>query len=112
MSEPATKSPAWNVRAWRSMYPGMWAWVLQRVSALVLIVLIPIHIMNPYVDSVRITMLALVVWHAMHGVKVILTDLGFPDRHQRKLLWTLCGLGVVAFFWLAYMHGDYWRFAS
>lgn len=114
VKEPPTtdKPPVWKISAWRSMYPGMWSWVLQRLSALALIVLFPIHVMNPYIDSVRITMLLLVVWHAMHGIKVILTDFGFPDRHQRKLLWVLSVVGVAAFFWLAFMHKEYWRFMA
>jgi len=92
------------------MYPGMWAWVLQRVSALALIVLFPLHVMNPYVEWIRLTMLVLVVWHSMHGIKVILTDFGFPPKHQRKLLWALAAAGVVLFVWLVYLHKSLWRF--
>jgi succinate dehydrogenase / fumarate reductase cytochrome b subunit len=92
------------------MYPGMWAWVLQRVSALVLIVLFPIHVLNPYSAWLRITVLLLVIWHGMHGLKVILTDFGFPAQHQRKLLWTLTILGIVIFLVLAYARKMRWGF--
>jgi hypothetical protein len=46
----------------------------------------------------------------MHGLKVILTDFGFPARHQRKLLWALTVTGVAGFFWLAYLRKVTWGF--
>ena len=45
---PPGRPPFWDLRAWRAMYPGMWAWVLQRLSAVVLLVLFPFHVLNPY----------------------------------------------------------------
>jgi len=109
---PPAKAPLWDLTAWRAMYPGMWAWLFQRLSALALIVLFPIHVMKPYIDWLRITMLLLVVFHSMHGVKVILTDFGFPARHQRKLLWVLTAAGAALFVWLFWLHREYWRFFS
>lgn len=105
---PAGGPGFWDAASWRAMYPGMWAWVLQRVSALVLIVLLPFHVMNPYIAWLRVTVLALVIWHAMHGVKIILTDFGFPARHQRTLLWALTLIGLAAFFALTFYRKLIW----
>lgn len=107
---PAARPRPWDLTVWRALYPGMWAWVLQRLSALAVLVLFPLHVMNPYVDWIRVVMLACVTWHAMHGIKVVITDFGFPARHQRKLLAVLSALGLAAFFVLAFLHRSYWRF--
>ena len=107
---PPVRPPFWDLRAWRAMYPGMWAWVLQRLSAVVLLVLFPFHVLNPYKAWLRAAVLALVILHGMHGLKVILTDFGFPARHQRKLLWALTVMGVAVFFWLAYLRKVTWGF--
>ena len=110
LSGPPARPPFWNLSAWRAMYPGMWAWVIQRLSAVVLLVIFPSHVLNPYNKWLRIAVLALVILHGMHGLKVIFTDFGFPARHQRKLLWVLTALGAAAFFWLAYLRKAFWGF--
>ncbi|HJP12836.1 MAG: hypothetical protein QF701_16555 [Nitrospinota bacterium] len=110
LSGPPARPPFWNLSAWRAMYPGMWAWVIQRLSAVVLLVIFPFHVLNPYNKWLRIAVLALVILHGMHGLKVIFTDFGFPARHQRKLLWVLTALGAAAFFWLAYLRKAFWGF--
>ncbi len=109
-SRPTMRPPFWEFTSWKSMYPGMWAWVLQRISALVLIVLFPIHVLNPYISWLRLTVLLLVIWHGMHGLKVILTDFGFPAHHQRKLLWALIMAGIALFLILAYGRKVLWGF--
>ena len=109
-SGPPARSSVWDVTAWRAAYPGMWSWVVQRLSAVVLLVLFPFHVLNPYIAWLRAVVLGLVILHGMHGVKVILTDFGFPARHQRKLLWTLTAVGVAGFFWLAYLRKAFWGF--
>ncbi len=105
---PPVRPPVWDLSAWRAMYPGMWAWVIQRLSAVVLLVLFPFHVLNPYIAWLRIVVLALVILHGMHGLKVMLTDFGFPARHQRALLWALTAVGVAAFFLLAFLRKAWW----
>lgn len=108
--QPTARPPLWDLTAWRALYPGMWAWLLQRLSAVAVLVLFPLHVINPYVDWIRVAMLACVTWHAMHGIKVLLTDFGFPARHQRKLLAVLSVLALVLFLGLVFLHRGYWRF--
>ena len=109
-SGPPARASVWDAASWRSMYPGMWSWVIQRLSAVVLLILFPFHVLNPYIAWLRVTVLALVILHGMHGLKVILTDFGFPARHQRKLLWALTAIGVAVFLALAYARKALWDF--
>ncbi|MBM3226266.1 MAG: hypothetical protein FJZ47_21080 [Candidatus Tectomicrobia bacterium] len=91
---PATAKPA---------YLGMWTWLWQRVSSLFLIVLLPWHWLNPFYRPVRLAVLFLVVFHAMAGVRVMLTDVGIGAHWQRGLVWLLAGIGLVVFlFFLQY----------
>jgi succinate dehydrogenase hydrophobic anchor subunit len=91
---PASGKPA---------YLGMWIWLWQRASSLVLIVLLPWHWLNPFYRPVRFAVLFFVVFHAMAGIRVMLTDFGVGERWQRGLVWTLAGVGLVVFlFFLQY----------
>ena len=109
-SKPTDRPSIWDLSAWQATYPGMWSWVIQRLSAVVLLVLFPFHVLNPYITWLRVAVLALVILHGMHGLKVILTDFGFPARHHRKLLAVLTVLGVVGFLLLAYLRKAFWGF--
>ena len=57
---PATGKPA---------YLGMWTWLFQRASSLVLMILLPWHWVNPYSRPVRIAVLFFVIFHAAAGVR-------------------------------------------
>jgi succinate dehydrogenase hydrophobic anchor subunit len=85
------------------VYLGMWTWLWQRASSLVLMVLLPWHWLNPFYRPVRLAVLFFVVFHAMAGIRVMLTDCGVGERWQRGLVWTLAGVGLVVFlFFLQY----------
>jgi succinate dehydrogenase hydrophobic anchor subunit len=85
---PASGKPA---------YLGMWTWVFQRASSLILMVLLPWHWVNPYSRPVRIAVLLFVIFHAAAGVRVMLTDFGLAERWHRGLVWTLAGVGLIIF---------------
>jgi succinate dehydrogenase hydrophobic anchor subunit len=89
---PATGKPA---------YLGMWTWLFQRGSSLILMVLLPWHWVNPYSRPVRIAVLFLVIFHAAAGVRVMLTDFGLAERWHRGLVWTLAGIGLIIFLYFA-----------
>jgi succinate dehydrogenase hydrophobic anchor subunit len=81
----------------------MWTWLWQRVSSLVLLVLLPWHWLNPFYRPVRLAVLGFVIFHAMAGIRVMLTDFGIGARWQRGLVWLLAALGLVSFlFFLRY----------
>ena len=89
---PASGSPA---------YLGMWTWLFQRASSLILIVLLPWHWVNPYSRPVRVAVLFFVIFHAAAGVRVMLTDLGLAERWHRGLVWGLAALGGIIFLYFA-----------
>ncbi len=81
---------------------GMWAWLMQRISALALVVLIGLHVALPYKPFVQFVLLLTVTFHATLGLRVILLDFNLVSvRHHRKLAWGLvgCGLVVMLFVW-------------
>jgi len=91
-SLPATGKPA---------YLGMWTWLLQRASSILLIVLLPWHWINPYSRPVRVAVLFFVILHAAAGVRVMLTDFGIAERWHRGLVWALTGTGLIIFLYFA-----------
>jgi succinate dehydrogenase hydrophobic anchor subunit len=82
-------------------YLGMWTWLFQRASSLILMVLLPWHWVNPYSRPVRVAVLFLVIFHAAAGVRVMLTDFGLAERWHRGLVWTLAGIGLIIFLYFA-----------
>jgi succinate dehydrogenase hydrophobic anchor subunit len=82
---------------WRDTKAGMWAWLLQRAAALALLVVIALHLRNPFLRAVQALLLGLVLLHGLLGMRVILLDLGLPVRWHRALFAGALGLGVVIF---------------
>jgi succinate dehydrogenase hydrophobic anchor subunit len=75
----------------------MWAWLLQRVAAVLLIVVIALHLKNPFVRPVQAALLGLVLLHGLLGVRAILLDFGLPVRWHRLLFAGAIAAGVVIF---------------
>jgi succinate dehydrogenase hydrophobic anchor subunit len=82
-------------------YLGMWTWLWQRISSLMLVILLPWHWIHPYSRPLRIAVLFFVVSHAMAGIRVVLTDLGLAERWHRGLIWLLAGIGLLVFLYFA-----------
>jgi len=80
----------------------MWAWLLQRAAALALVVVIVLHLRNPFVRPVQGLLLALVLLHGLLGLRAILLDFGLPVRLHRALFAAAIVLAVGLFvgFWL------------
>ena len=88
----------WTRReAWRDTKAGMWAWLVQRAAAVLLLVAIPLHIANPFRRDVRAALLALVLLHALLGVRALVLDFGAPLRWHRPLLAAAVALSIVCF---------------
>lgn len=85
----------------RPAYLGMWTWLFQRASSLILMVLLPWHWINPYSRPVRVAVLFFVVYHAAAGLRVMLMDMGLAERWHRALVWVLAGVGLVIFLYFA-----------
>ena len=79
-------SRGWISRdAWRGTRLGLWAWLIQRAAAVALVVVIALHLRNPFGRRVQALLLALVLLHGLLGLRAILLDLGLPVRLHRVL---------------------------
>jgi succinate dehydrogenase / fumarate reductase cytochrome b subunit len=79
----------------------MWAWLLQRLSALALVGVIALHLSNPFVRPVQYLLLGLVLLHSCLGVRAMLLDGGVAARWHRPLLAAalLVAAVLLALFW-------------
>ncbi len=80
-------------QTWRRTLPGMWAWLLQRVSAVFILFFLILHFFLPYRRPVQFLLLLVVAFHASLGIRVFLIDLGASVKSQKVLF--------VAFLFLA-----------
>lgn len=105
----------------RSLYrgdPGMWSWVLHRITGATVFFFLFVHVLDtalvrvspqaynavvetyktPIVGLMEIGLVAAVLFHALNGIRVILVDFWSEGpRHQKKML-----MGVAAA-WLLVM---------
>ena len=99
------------------MYRGTFAWMIQRISALVLVVVVPLRMYTGYGvlgkvpwfkagsaagfhmnTTLDITMLLCILLHAFYGIRVMLIDVGWI--REDKFFWrtTILALGLFSFF--------------
>jgi succinate dehydrogenase hydrophobic anchor subunit len=86
-----------SAEGWRDTKAGMWAWLLQRSAALLLLAVIALHLKNPFRRPVQAALLGLVLLHGLLGVRAILLDFGLPVRWHRVLFAAAIALGAVLF---------------
>ncbi len=104
-------------------HTGWWAWLLQRVSGVLLVGYLFLHIavistsrsgedgfdsalrivQHPVLAALDIALIAIVLYHAFNGVRVILFDLGIGIRQQAALFWSSVALTVVGTAITAYL---------
>src|SRR3954465_1192890 len=78
---------------------GMWAWLWQRISALLIVVFLVLHVTLPYKQAIQFLLLLTVTFPATLGLRVILLDFKLvPIRMHRTLAWGLPALGLVVMF--------------
>jgi succinate dehydrogenase/fumarate reductase cytochrome b subunit len=78
---------------------SMWAWLWQRISALLIVVLLALHITLPYKQPIQFLLVLVVTFHATLGLRVILLDFNLVSiKHQRKLAWGLPIAGLIVMF--------------
>ena len=74
-----------TAEGWRDTKAGMWAWLIQRAAAVALLLVIVLHLVNPFRRGVQAALLALALVHALLGVRAILLDFGLAYRWHRAL---------------------------
>ena len=97
-TEPKRLRREWSrAEDWRDTKAGMWAWLLVRVSAVLVVLLVVCHLIYPYAVSVQFLLFLGLTFHGVLGVRVILMDLGLGLKYHKSLLAGLLLLGLVVF---------------
>ena len=87
----------WGAEGWRDTRAGMWAWLIQRAAAVLLLLVIALHLTNPFRRGVQAALLMLVLLHALLGIRSLLLDVGLPLRWHRMLFGLALVLAVAIF---------------
>ena len=104
-----------NVGAGLWKATGMWAWLLFRISGLVLVFYLGAHIIvistgqwgafndlmeafdTPVLVLLDLALVVAVLYHALNGVRIILMDLGIGVHRHKLMFWTAMAVVVVCF---------------
>jgi len=86
-----------TAEGWRDTRLGMWAWLVQRAAAILLLIVIVAHLVNPFRRGVQALLLALALLHGLLGVRSLLLDSGVSLRWHRTLFMAALALSVVLF---------------
>ena len=99
---------------------GMWAWILFRISGLILAIYLFVHIWvisqgrvggagrlnrmfdffdQPFLVFLDFMLIAAVLYHALNGVRIVLMDLGIGIRQHKAVFWA-CMAVVAAVLWV------------
>lgn len=97
MDEKVLKREWTTVEGWRDTKAGMWAWLIQRAAAVLLVVVIALHLTNPFRRGVQAALLALVLLHALLGIRSLVLDFGLSQRWHRPLFGAALALAAVLF---------------
>lgn len=110
-----------NTPLWPGNYRlGMWVWLLQRVTGLGLVFYVFLHLFvisysmagqggqsftevmkfmqAPFFIVLEIILMAVVLYHALNGIRILLFDVGIGVRHQKLLFSAVLTIAIVA--WL------------
>ena len=96
--------------------PGMWSWVLHRITGATIFFFLFVHVLDtalvrvspqaynevvetyktPIIGLMEIGLVASVLYHALNGVRVILVDFwGQGPRYQRQMLWGVAAVWLL-----------------
>ncbi|MEJ9078950.1 MULTISPECIES: succinate dehydrogenase, cytochrome b556 subunit [Gordonia] len=119
MSTPTEVAPA-PVRK-RSLYrgdPGMWSWVLHRITGVSIFFFLFVHVLDtavirvdanayteiietyktPLIGLMEIGLVFCVLYHALNGVRIILVDFWSKGpKYQRQMLWAILSIFAIVF---------------
>jgi succinate dehydrogenase / fumarate reductase cytochrome b subunit len=105
----------------RTLYrgdPGMWSWVLHRITGATVFFFLFVHVLDtalvrvspeaynevidtyktPIVGLMEMGLVVAVLYHALNGVRVILIDFWqHGPKYQRQMLWVVLGVWITVF---------------
>lgn len=108
-----------SVRRRRTLYrgdPGMWSWVLHRITGATIFFFLFVHVLDtalvrvspqaynevvetyktPIVGLMEIGLVAALLYHALNGVRIILIDFWWKGpRYQRQMLWAVAAVWLL-----------------
>ena len=118
-----------NVGAGLWKATGMWAWVLFRISGLVLVLYLFVHIgvistarfgedgstlnsiMKMFESPIAVLLDLLLVWavlyHALNGVRIVLMDFGVGIKQHKWIFWVCMAIAVICLAFFAFVAFDY-----
>lgn len=103
----------------RTLYrgdPGMWSWVLHRITGAAIFFFLLVHVLDtalvrvspeaynevvgtyktPIVGLMEVGLVAAVLYHALNGIRLILIDFWSEGpRYQRQMLWAVASVWFV-----------------
>src|SRR5690349_20930770 len=107
---PAPRSKPTRRRTFYRGDPGMWSWVLHRISGATIFFFLFVHVLDtalvrvspqayneiietyktPIIGLMEIGLVIAVVYHALNGIRVILIDFWqHGAKYQRVMLWSV-----------------------
>ena len=113
---PATRAKPVRRRTLYRGDPGMWSWVLHRITGATIFFFLFVHVLDtalvlvspqaynevvesyktPIVGLMELGLVAAVLYHALNGVRVILVDFWAQGpRYQRQMLWGVAATWLV-----------------
>lgn len=114
-----------NVGAGLWKATGMWAWLLFRISGLILVFYLGAHIIvismgqfgqfdnvmellhTPVLIILDLALVVAVLYHALNGVRIILMDLGVGIHRHKVIFWSAMAVVVACFAvfaWVAFTY--------
>jgi succinate dehydrogenase / fumarate reductase, cytochrome b subunit len=118
-----------NVGAGLWKATGMWAWLLFRISGLILVFYLCAHIIiislgqfgvdgstfndvmnfleHPIALILDLALVVAVLYHALNGVRIILMDFNVGIKQHKIIFWSCMAVVVICFVVFAYVAFDY-----
>ena len=115
---PAQRSQPTRRRTLYRGDPGMWSWVLHRITGATIFFFLFVHVLDtalvrvspqaynevietyktPIVGLMEIGLVVAVLYHALNGIRVILIDFWAKGpRYQKQMLWVVIGIFLAVF---------------
>ena len=91
-----------SIQVWRNTLPGMWAWLWQRISAVLIVLFLSLHLFFPYRKFVQFMLIMVVMFHASLGLRVILIDVGVSVKAQKVLFGVMALFALFGFIFIWY----------